>query len=293
MKYVRSPLFSFQILVQVLLIALFLFLTPGEGAQAVAAGIMLCTVGIPHGANDYLYRKNTTSSGLAVFTAAYLGVMGLYLGLWLLSPAAALVVFFAVSFHHFGQSNFENNTVRHIPSLLWGLWITVFPVLLHFQEATSIFADMLRLDDDSGIALPTAVKWAAAAIIGGIYIAALFRYERSERARYLLQFALVTLWYLATPLLFGFITVFCLWHALQSLQHQLQSFKASSGGTSSDFFKALLPFGTAAVLGFAAFLYFRGIVIGEAFILLSLITLPHVVVMHRLYRAADRKAAMD
>jgi|GEM_PF-6684237 len=32
-----------------------------------------------------------------------------------------------------------------------------------------------------------------------------------------------------------------------------------------------------------AYVYFHGFVIAEAFILLSLITLPHVLVMHRLY----------
>lgn len=293
MKYVRSSLFSFQLIAQVLLIALFIFLDPGETTQAVLAGILLCTVGIPHGANDYLYRKNTTSSGLLVFTAVYLGVIGLYLGLWQLSPAAALIVFFAVSFHHFGQSNFENSAVRHLPSLLWGLWVTIFPVILHFGEATAIFNDMLRLEDSEGIALPPVWKWGTSLVLGGAYTASLFRYGKNERGRYFLQFALVTLWYLATPLLFGFITVFCLWHALQSLRHQLHRYRNTTGRSAGDFAKALLPFGAIAVLGFAAFLYFRGVVIGEAFILLSLITLPHIMVMHRLYRTAHHGATAE
>jgi len=43
------------------------------------------------------------------------------------------------------------------------------------------------------------------------------------------------------------------------------------------------------LVGFGLYVYFRGFAVGEAFILLSLITLPHIVVMHRLYEAFSRK----
>ena len=283
MKYVRSPLFRIQWLLQLFLIALFLSVDIGEDVQAIMAGILLCTVGIPHGANDYLYREDTTGLGLFAFTGMYLGVMAVYLLLWWALPIAALAVFFAISFHHFGQSNFENGSVWHAPSILWGLWILVFPVVLHWEEAFGIFADMTGGGEGSGAFLGPAGRWAIAVFTGGAYLASLFFAEKADRAHYILQFALVSLWYLATPLLFGFIVVFCLWHALQSLQHQLDHYKKSTDGSTGAFVKALLPFGFASLAGFGVYVYFRGFEVGEAFILLSLITLPHVVVMHRLY----------
>jgi predicted MFS family arabinose efflux permease len=132
-------------------------------------------------------------------------------------------------------------------------------------------------------------RWAIAVVTGGSYLASLFFAEKADRSRYILQFTLVSLWYVATPLLFGFIVVFCLWHALQSLQHQLDHFRKSKRGSAIDFTKALLPFGIASLASFGVYVYFRGFEVGEAFILLSLITLPHVVVMHRLYALGKPK----
>lgn len=283
MKYIRSPLFRAQWLLQLFLIALFLSVDIGESLQAIIAGVLLCTVGIPHGANDYLYREDTTGLGLAAFTGMYLGVMAVYLLLWWVLPIAALAVFFAISFHHFGQSNFENGPVWHMPSILWGLWILVFPVVLHWEEAFGIFAEMAGTEVVADGVIGISGRWAIAVVTGGAYLASLFFAVKADRTRYILQFVLVSLWYIATPLLFGFIVVFCLWHALQSLQHQLDHYKKSTGGSTGDFTKALLPFGLASLVGFGAYVYFRGFEVGEAFILLSLITLPHVVVMHRLY----------
>ncbi|MCA1752132.1 MAG: Brp/Blh family beta-carotene 15,15'-dioxygenase [Cryomorphaceae bacterium] len=290
MKYVRSPLFRVQWLLQLFLIALFLSIDVGENLQAIIAGALLCTVGIPHGANDYLYREDTTGLGLVAFTVMYLGVMGVYLLLWWVLPIAALAVFFAISFHHFGQSNFENGAVWHMPSILWGLWILVFPVVIHWEEAFGIFADMTGTAAAADGVIGISGHWAIAVITGGAYLASLFFAVKADRSRYILQFTLVSLWYIATPLLFGFIVVFCLWHAMQSFQHQLDHYKKSTSGSTGAFVKALIPFGIASLAGFGVYVYFRGFEVGEAFILLSLITLPHVVVMHRLYAAGSAES---
>ncbi|MCX8490837.1 MAG: hypothetical protein ORN54_07200, partial [Cyclobacteriaceae bacterium] len=105
------------------------------------------------------------------------------------------------------------------------------------------------------------------------------------------QFVLITVWYLITPLLSGFIIFFCLWHALQSMRHQATYFKQSVGGTLPEFLRAMLPFSLLALVSFAVYVYFRGFQITEAFILLSMITLPHVLVMHRLYHQTSGQKA--
>jgi Brp/Blh family beta-carotene 15,15'-monooxygenase len=176
----------------------------------------------------------------------------------------------------------------YLPSLLWGVYILVLPVLLHWEEALGIFMQMMEpLSDAPGSEVNTAARstwqYAGMALLGGAYLGSLFFTERQHLGWYLLQFALVSAWYLLTPLLFGFVVVFCLWHSLQSLRHQMQHQHAAHGWSAVRFLKAMLPFGLAALGGFAAYVWWRGFYIGEAFILLSLITLPHVVVMHKLY----------
>jgi beta-carotene 15,15'-dioxygenase len=293
--YIRSNLFLSQIAVQLLLMAAFFFFSVKLEYQAIFCGILLCTVGIPHGANDHLYRSDKSLRGMLKFLGIYLGMMLLYLGLWWMAPLFSLILFFVISFHHFGQSNFENESIRHLPSWLWGIWILALPVLLHFNEATDIFKRMLSTRTETASLQPyhqiqtIDFNWQSILIaaLGTLYLISLVLYERKNIVRYLTQFIIISIWYFFTPLLAGFIIVFCLWHALQSLQHQAIYFKQSIGGTGLQFAKAMLPFSLVALISFGVYVYFREFKIAEAFILLSLITLPHVMVMHRLYHETN------
>jgi beta-carotene 15,15'-dioxygenase len=292
MIYAQSKLFKIQLLIQGMLVTLFYLSNVDQYVQAIFGGILLCVVGIPHGANDYLYRQDVSALGALKFLLIYLGSMLVYLGLWWLAPALALVAFFAISFHHFGQSNFAKPYVWYWPSVLWGIWIVVLPVMLHVSEALGIFADMISLSGlwntvphSGNVPSFGRASWqfAVLIIVAVLYVVSLIRFERENLYRYLLQFAVVSIWYVVTPLLFGFITVFCLWHASQSLQHQANHFQFSFKKSAMQFAKAMVPFSFLALLGFGLYVYFFEFKISEAFVLLSLISLPHIVVMHRLY----------
>ena len=289
MQYINSKLFTIQMILQLLLFLIFFFADFGAGFQAISAGILLCLVGIPHGANDHLYREDQSWFGMAKFLITYLGIIALYLLLWYFLPLAALILFFVVSFHHFGQSNFENKNVWYLPSILWGILLLAFPVVLHFEEALPIFKSMIGIGNFNQIIFKfqfaELAVWQIAflASLAICYLGSIFRYQNQHFLKYLLQLLLVSLWYLFTPLLFGFIIVFCLWHALQSIQHQVNFFTISSQKKSISFFAAIVPFSLISLSGLAFYLFFFDFNIGQSFILLSLITLPHVLIMHKLY----------
>ncbi len=296
MKHSPITTFQIQLLIQLLGILLFQITNAGPFSQAILSGIALCIVGIPHGANDYLYREDQSISGLLKFLYQYVGVIVLYLFAWWFVPNLALVVFFLISLHHFGQSNFENDKIWHIPSILWGLWILFFPVLLHFGEALSIFNSMVSFRSYEGelaIQRGPLELWQVLVICSFtvFYIISLLVYERKNFISYFLQFLLVTIWYTITPLLFGFIMVFCLWHSVQSLQHQAQHFKVFYARPMHSFLYAMLPFSAIALLAFIVYVAFFGFNISLSFILLSLISLPHVIVMHQLYQRRERSFA--
>ncbi|MBD3750268.1 MAG: Brp/Blh family beta-carotene 15,15'-dioxygenase [Sphingobacteriales bacterium] len=290
MLYINSRLFKIQLIAQVALILLIFLISFSVSIQAVFAGILLCVVGIPHGANDHLYRKDQSSKGMLKFLGVYLGIIAAYAILWYLLPLVALILFFGISFHHFGQSNFENEEVAYLPSILWGLLLLAFPVIIHFQEAINIFKSML----DFGNFTQTATEFnlfdlrnwqiVSLLILVLVYNLSLYIYQRKYFLKYFLQLLMVSLWYFFTPLLFGFVIVFCLWHAMQSTQYQLNFYTQSLKKSKFNFFVAMLPFSLIALLGFGIFVYFFTFNVSQAFILLSLITLPHVLVMHKLYQ---------
>lgn len=291
MKYIDATLFKFQLFVQLALIACFLLFNLNFTIQSIISGAFLCVVGIPHGANDYLFRKNQTATGLLKFLISYLAIIFGYGLLWYFSPIIALILFFVISFHHFGQSNFENESILHPSSILWGIFLIAIPVILHFNEAIVIFKSILNFDhnysiDQNYTAQITVWQIASVSTIVLAYLVSIYRFHRNKFLSYGLQVLLITFWYIITPLLFGFIIVFCLWHSIQALEHQKTYFKLLTKKSSLRFYLSMLPFSSIAIAVFIFYLYFFDFNIGGAFILLSLITLPHVFISHELYNPA-------
>jgi len=292
MTYLNSNLFKFQIILQLLFILAIYLIGINEQIQLIICVLLLSTIGIPHGSADYIYNPYIFKGGIYKFLISYVTIMFLYLIVWYFIPILALILFFGISIHHFGQSNFENKAVSHLPSILWGTWVLLFPVFIHSQEAISIFQQMITVGM-LNINLPiinysfeNEIKiWKLILIfIFSIVYFITLKYQYSKHfLSYFIQFIVVTVWLYFTPLLFGFIVFFCLWHSLQSLKHQSEVYFQLSQKTLGDFITKMIPFSLVALLFFLVYIYFRGLIISEAFILLSIITFPHVIVMHKLY----------
>jgi len=288
-NYTRSPLFRWQLILQMFFILMVPLLLQFAMLQGSLCLVGLVFLGIPHGGNDFFYRKEKNTSGSAKFLLMYLGVMLLYLALWYVWPMLSLALFLLISIHHFGQSNFNTNRIWSLDSVLWGSWLVGFPVLKHSNEVFGVFATMLGRPgatvsdighlNDSGLLIVSIVFVL-------LYVAVLYRTHRSSGFWYLIQWFLVTVWYWLTPLLLGFVVVFCFWHALQSMQYQLDYVRVNYNQNRKKTLMGFVPFGLMALVGMAFLLRFDlESNLGFAFVLLSLVTLPHVVVMDGLYRS--------
>jgi Brp/Blh family beta-carotene 15,15'-monooxygenase len=288
-NYTRSPLFRWQLVLQIFFILMVPFLLQFEMLQGALCLVGLVFLGIPHGGNDFFYRKEKNTAGSIRFLSMYLGVMLLYLALWFVWPMLSLGLFLLISIHHFGQSNFNTNRIWSLDSVLWGSWLVGFPVLKHSQEVFGIFSTMLgrsnatvsdigHLNDNSLLVVSI--------VFVLMYGSVLYRSHRSSWLSYLLQWFLVTVWYWFTPLLLGFVVVFCFWHALQSMQYQLDYVSVNYKQNRKKTLMGFVPFGLMALVGMGFLLRFDlESNLGFAFVLLSLVTLPHVLVMDGLYRS--------
>lgn len=288
MSYIKSKLFQIQLIIQLFILVILYFIEIDLNTQAVICGILLCSVGIPHGSNDYLYRSNLSRNGLLKFLFTYLLMMAIYGIVWWLLPFLALLIFFFISIHHFGQSNFENSKVFYLPSILWGTWVLLFPVIIHSNEAIIIFQQMIAANNINLeiIKYPINDLYKFIIIVGFslFYLFILRYFETKNLLKYFLQFVIVTIWYFFTPLLFGFIIFFCLWHSLQSLKHQSDYYLELTKSNLGDFVLKMIPFSLIALGFFGIYVLYRGFIISEAFILLSIITFPHVMIMDKLYK---------
>ncbi|MCX8484094.1 MAG: hypothetical protein RL747_1228 [Bacteroidota bacterium] len=293
LKSVNHRFFWGQSFLQFLLIA---WAWKWGGSSSMLTGfavLSLVLVGVPHGGNDFFYRPDKSLKGSLRFLGLYLGSMALYLGIWQWAPAIALLLFLAISMHHFGQSNF-NASKWYVPeSLLWGAWLLGFPLVRHFSEATSLFSEMMGDSVDLSV-----VGWqmqnqqglVLVAVFGLLYGGVLYLRRVPHAWQFFLQWILVTLWYWVSPLLLGFVVVFCLWHAAQSMRYQVLFIRGKVQKSVMGVLVNFLPLGFLAMLAWLVSAEFDVMHhLGWGFVLLSLVTLPHVVVMDGIYRADSHR----
>jgi len=293
LRSVNHPFFWLQTALQASLILVVAIWGPSATFLTVFAVLALVLIGVPHGGNDFYYRPNKSLWGSVKFLFFYLGCMALYALVWQWLPIVALLAFLVISMHHFGQSNFLSDSWRAPESLLWGLWLLLFPMLKHAREAVGIFAEMMgghqNLPRDWGTM--SNASWMVFVLVFGLFYALiLWRRKVEHKGQFLLQWALVTIWYWLTPLVLGFVVVFCLWHSAQSMRYQVLYIRHERPKSILGILKDFLPLGILAMLAWVVSAQFDVMQhLGLGFVLLSMVTLPHVVVMDGIYRADSHR----
>ena len=273
----------FSIATYVRLFTLLTALTAGSSDHPVLAAILL-VLGIPHGAADHLLHSVTTTgqaSGPAAFARFYLLAMAGFTALWWLAPIPAFAVFIGLSVYHFGQTKPGNLTDK----LIWGSFYLGFPVTFHYVEAGPIVAGML------GLPLPDLGGWMAG-IPWVLTLAAGMNAILRRRTDLLADLAVLCLLYVSTGLLLGFAVFFLFWHSLPSALEQYAFLRTRLQPAQwREFLHYLIPMSVAAAafLWLAhAFLFAPGATAGllsRVFVLISIITLPHAILVDRIYRS--------
>ncbi|MEM6395383.1 MAG: Brp/Blh family beta-carotene 15,15'-dioxygenase [Bacteroidota bacterium] len=303
-----------RVQVAVLLVGL-LFVTvnclfPSFMVQAESTIIaLLFMLGIPHGATDFaLFRAQSEDKRpglrqIVVFLIWYLGVIGVYSLLWLLVPILALAILLLLAVYHFGQSNWsyvynKSNVWSFSHYAIWGAAVLGAPIFLHATQAEPIIAAMIG----SSVSLPglsfTYVLLVVLGLINLGIIVYLWRTHRIsgkraawESASYLALMAV----FLTNSLLLGFTLYFVFWHSLSALLDQAGFLYKRLKGFQSKQLQRLLAL-TILFAGLAIGLAWVFIdpanllnpqLIGYLFIFISLLTLPHMILVDRVYQMSD------
>ena len=82
----------------------------GGGAQVAVLAVAVAVLGLPHGAFDAVIGEELLRPRLgrwwgAGFSAGYLGLAAVVVGLWVVAPPVALASFFAAAAWHFGETD--------------------------------------------------------------------------------------------------------------------------------------------------------------------------------------------
>lgn len=281
-KFSFQSLYAQPVMLALSFSAVALVLTAfGWDLQAWAAlALVFLSFGISHGAIDHLTDRNITSwkdltsfIGIYVLKASLLGV------LWFLLPDLALLGFILFSAWHFGQTDFmEWKLPLGIPTFLWGTVVIFIILLFHFPETIMVLENipglqsvgtLKTLSGDSLLYLQLSVT-AVALLLSGWY-----------KSRNMLLTVIYLLLTIALPLLMSFGIYFVFQHSLQGWKHLKHELKLSS----PQLLKKAFPYTFATVIFAAVFLFnYSANYLGMSFILLSCISMPHVMSMDYFYR---------
>ena len=245
-------------------------------------GFLLLAIGIPHGAGDHLIaakiaqRENLTFH-LRPFIVYYLGIMLVYAALWFVSPLISFIIFIAISVFHFGDMEDVHPVepaktwVNLAKTICLGTGILSFILISHWPEAYRIITDM-------HVNLPA--KLPEFSMLSSLLFLLLGFQKKNFHSFFNTFFALVIGYFL--PLIPAFICYFSCCHAITSFEGMRKHLEMRI----LELYKKLIPFSLGAFL--LGILYIKlvsnDLQLYPIFIFLSLLTLPHFLLMHKLIK---------
>lgn len=276
-------------------------------SSLIIALFLIVIIGIPHGANDHflffnLFQnrlKENHKSGL-LFYFIYLGLIILYSICWYFTPIFSLSLFLLISFYHFGQSNLytypiKSKIIKFISILISGIFVLMTPILAHLETSLPIITSLsqnsklFEISYEQGRQISV---WLGLIMLNYWLLLMLTRqviWKNGilEIINVILLFAL----YFYTPLWIGFAVYFTLWHAIPSIEDQINFFKIKrSNYHLGNYIKEILPYTLLALLGLVIALELSGEYITQnqgialLFSFIAVITLPHMIMMDILYQ---------
>jgi beta-carotene 15,15'-dioxygenase len=262
--------------------------------------IVVAVLGIPHGAVDHLVADVIDGGHDLVarrrFLVRYVLAMAGVGLVWVVAPAVALAGFLVLSMHHFGQSDLAYLPLsgRHRVVLQWsrGAFLIGLPLVAHLDAVSPTIA---RLGGGDPSSWPWLAElwwlWSGVLVLQHLVVGAFVApalgsvAARREGATVV---ALAVLFVTSDPLI-GFAVYFGLWH---SLSHLLTL--ADVVGTGPRRVRSLLRLaapmtavslgGLAAATAVIAIVGRIDLLVPVVIVAVSMLTVPHMVVVERLWR---------
>ncbi len=249
-------------------------------------GMVLLTVGIPHGAIDHLTSNpHNSRSSLLPFLIQYILMIVGYTIIWYFFPILALGLFLTMSAYHFGQTHFLSRIEgsNFLSILLFsarGGFCLMVIIFGSFEESAAILDPIIDIRSIIGF------QWA---ILGSLFGLSLIL-QRINSVKFnlndLVELTLLPVLLYLTPLAVSFILYFGFWHSMPSMiaeYRYLKQYPCCRNLTA--FVKQLMPFTLISLVGISIILwigltYFSNEeIVLLFFILISLISFPHILYM--------------
>jgi beta-carotene 15,15'-dioxygenase len=269
----------------------------------------LALTGIPHGAIDHLIEAETAKRQqkkfkIAFFLVKYVLTMLVYAFAWYVLPSLSLLFFLLISAWHFGETDIEyapKTVLWNATRFIFGCFVLSFLLLFHEAETTPILERISQNNFNVLAVWFYLISFKNSLLLISFLIVLILFYLANKnqlielnKTHYFRLFLIILLTYFL-PLLPAFALYFGGWHALCSFKtihfYISENNKNAQSFSPISFLKTwskTLVFSILAIssLIFATWYWFRFLQTFDPlpllFIFLSLITLPHLTVMHKI-----------
>jgi Brp/Blh family beta-carotene 15,15'-monooxygenase len=258
--------------------------------------LVIVTVGLPHGALDFLIAGDGRSkTKLSTFLIFYVSQSLAFLLLWFW-PLAAASIFVLLSAYHFGETDLQEFSptpiVKHLCILCYGMATLLALLFSHFNELITLIPDI-----NSQVSRYSALLWlkehylALYFILMGISTLILLLEKNIDRSKIasLIILSIPQLLIFVLPFLAGFTYYFGIWHSLLSIATIQKNTNTAGWSQLSKLINkqtitfALLALVIMALLywGISSFFNYDNQLL-IFFIGLSILAIPHMQMMHQL-----------
>ena len=178
-------------------------------------------IGLPHGAMDgalaiHMGWMNRPAKA-AMFLIAYVGLAAVVVGLWLLAPTIAFLIFLGISLFHFGRGDIVPRTKEHqVTEVLMRGGVVLGGIsLFHRAEVDAIFEILIGSDTATVWLFMQAVGLATLVLIPMVLLSK----SQNERRSAAIEITAMLLLFAITPPLLGFAIYFCCIHSFRHFSH--------------------------------------------------------------------------
>ena len=265
-----------------LLMADFLFFGMNSVQVTMIAALFIVIVGVPHGTLDIEIASvrfgKSSVAGKITILSGYLACAAGMAFCWFIAPAIALTLFLIISIVHFGLD--WRGGADPFLAMMVGWALIAMPALSHPQEVSDIFA--LLTGSPTGSTISALLACAAAPAALGSLVFAFWAFKNNERQNAVDVVACMAAAVFLPPLV-AFAIFFC---GLHSPRHMAEAMRESAGISAA---KKIVIITAVFLLSLAigVLLFFgqndlqvESGVIRTAFILISILTVPHFVLEH-------------
>ena len=266
-------------------------------------------VGVPHGALDFLVDEQNKEAlqqkfSIKKFVSLYLLRLFSFALIWIF-PWVAFSIFMVFSIYHFGETDMagllKTKKKAGILYVAYGAFILGVLLLVHLPQIKDTLPVIKNFVENSNSYLfLEANRYLIIMALGFMFVIAIV-YQKSidnievtlpQLVRLIVLLAIITL----LPLLMAFTFYFALWHSVLSVRNIFSYFKSFNNNKKfavicykSILFSVLALGGMVMVYFVLSYFLPDMNMLFALLIILSVLTLPHLQVMHRMYQNSNSK----